>query len=229
MIISISGKMYHGKDTVGKILQCITAGYDKNMILKALVQPEYKPPVETAWEIRKFAEPLRKVASILLNLPEDYLYTDAFKKSYLPPQWDVVRQTVENDEHSNDVYRALPMTGREFLQKLGTDAIRNGLHENAWLNGFISQYTPSSKWFITDTRYPNEYYAVKKKDGIVIRVIRPSAVSNTVNEHISETSLDNMPFDYVIINDGSLEDLIEKTLLIALKLNFHGNDTTDRT
>lgn len=34
-----------------------------------------------------------------------------------------------------------PMTVREFLQKLGTEAIRDGLHTNAWVNALFSDYT----------------------------------------------------------------------------------------
>jgi len=33
------------------------------------------------------------------------------------------------------------MTVRDFLQKLGTDALRNGLHENVWVNALMSDYT----------------------------------------------------------------------------------------
>jgi hypothetical protein len=65
-----------------------------------------------------------------------------------------------------------------------------------------------SKWIITDTRFPNEAEAIKKADGIIIRIERPGV--KPINPHPSETSLDKWDFDYVIVNDGSLADLTKK-------------------
>jgi len=73
---------------------------------------------------------------------------------------------------------------REFLQKLGTNAMRNGLHENVWVNALMCDYKPESykridvvytasslpNWIITDTRFPNELEAGKKHDGITIKI-----------------------------------------------------------
>ena len=36
-------------------------------------------------------------------------------------------------------------------------------------------------------------------------------------EHISETALDNAKFDYVIENDGTIEELIEQVKKILIK------------
>jgi hypothetical protein len=67
-------------------------------------------------------------------------------------------------------------------------------------------------WIITDMRFPNELSYIKDRGGITIRVNRDTGVqwatSDGANEHPSETALDNAEFDYVINNDGSLEDLI---------------------
>ena len=116
------------------------------------------------------------------------------------------------------------MTVRDFLQRLGTDAIRDGLHTNAWVNALMSDYTPTQvqwldgplggyedgpmpNWIITDTRFPNEAQAIKSKGGIVVKVTRPGEQQGT---HPSEIALDDWDFDVVIENNGSIEDLIEK-------------------
>jgi hypothetical protein len=80
-------------------------------------------------------------------------------------------------------------------------------------------------WIITDLRFPNEYDAVKDREGITIRVKRP-IIKNQDNIvdfnnskgvfHSSETALDNHKFDYEIINDSSIEELIEKVRQILL-------------
>ena len=173
-IISCSGRMYSGKDTVGEIIQRLTT---------------------SPWQIKKWAGPLRKVASILLGMDEGYLYTTDFKDSILPDEW------------SN-------MSGRLFLQRLGTEAIREGLHTNAWINALMSQYQKDSHWIITDTRFPNELEAVKDRGGITIRVNRGSC--NSEELHPSETSLDDATFKYSIDNNGSLKELENKVHAILV-------------
>ena len=116
------------------------------------------------------------------------------------------------------------MSVRELLQKLGTEAIRDGLHPNAWVNALmceykrpkLSEYNPSN-WIITDVRFPNELEAVKDVKGLTLKVVRPVEKSKTpARLHPSETSLDKAEFDYTIINDGSIEDLIEKVRQILI-------------
>ncbi len=60
---------------------------------------------------------------------------------------------------------------------------------------------------ITDVRFPNEYESIKKRRGILIRIEREN--SYKIN-HESECALDKYTFDYVIENNGTLEELIEK-------------------
>lgn len=109
------------------------------------------------------------------------------------------------------------MTVRQFLQELGTDSCRNGLHPNTWVNALMADYmcvpadlAPNGwdcpNWIITDTRFPNEASAIKDKGGILLKVTRPGV--GPINDHPSETALNQWKFDYEIQNNGSLEDLI---------------------
>jgi len=119
-----------------------------------------------------------------------------------------------------DIQFNVMMSVREFLQRLGTEAMRDGLHTNVWCNALFADYNPGytispldvdnqapDNWIITDMRFPNEMEAVVKKGGITIRVVRPGTV---VGEHPSETALDKTTFDYEIINDGTMEELVKK-------------------
>ena len=88
-------------------------------------------------------------------------------------------------------------------------------------------------WIITDMRFPNELKAVKSRGGITIRVNSnfkhggngasvykgPSKGNRKVEpvEHESETALDSTEFDYVIDNNGTIEELIEKVKEILIK------------
>ena len=90
-------------------------------------------------------------------------------------------------------------------------------------------------WIITDVRFTNEVEAIKERGGIVIRVerlteeqkiaslkTRANRPNNAIklalkNEHPSETALDDYDgFDYVIENNGSIEELVEKVKQLNL-------------
>jgi hypothetical protein len=348
MIIGINGKIGSGKDTIGDIIQKICITNDG---------PEF--------EVKKFAGKLKQIASLLTGIPVEKFEDQEFKKLDMNPEWG--------------------MTYREFLQNLGTEAMRDGLHTNVWVNALFADYVPISdisksntcvddrlhhgykgtkiyrtyhnikqrcnnpkhpryndygnrgitmceewlnnitsfinwaiengyneslsidridnnkgyspdncrcvsyavqsinkslrkdntsgykgvtkdshnwraqiqikgkqkflgyfdtaeeaseayenafmereglylkeeennliypSWCITDMRFPNEKEAVKEKGGITIKVVRPGTV---IGNHPSETALDDAEFDYEIINDGTIEDLIEKVKEILIK------------
>jgi hypothetical protein len=238
-IIGISGRIGSGKDTVGEIIKklCVTNE-----------GPEF--------EIKKFAGKLKKIASLLTGVDVEKFEDQEFKKLQMNPEWG--------------------MTYREFLQKLGTDAMRDNLHENVWVNALFSKYSVKeqskeelillskkagmevinddwseisieeikarlphyllktvSNWIITDVRFSNELEAVKSRGGITIRVVRPKSLSEiakqghytltkdglvpTYTEHPSETSLDSAKFDYTIVNDSTIENLVKKVREILVK------------
>jgi len=160
------------------------------------------------WRIKKFAGKLKEVASIILGIPTLMFEDQEFKMKELPHMWS---------DHG------IPMTVRDFLQRLGTDALREGLHPNTWVNALMTDYggtydidtdsTIYPNWIITDCRFPNEAHAIKNAGGIIIRVNRPGI--HAINSHPSEVALDHWVYDYVIDNDDSLSQLqkeVEKVL-----------------
>jgi hypothetical protein len=162
---------------------------------------------EVNWEIKKFAGKLKQIASIITGVTVDKFEDQEFKKTNMPECWDKPQQSGR--------YKALkPMTYRQFLQELGTNAMRDNLHSNVWVSALFSDYNTSSRWIITDTRFHNELEAVKSIGGITIRVVRPDIKQDN---HPSETALDDAEFDYTVINDGSIEDLVVKIRRILIK------------
>ena len=197
MIIGISGRMGSGKNTVGDIIEkiCLTN----------------EGPL---FEQKAFAGKLKQIGSILSGVPVEYFEDQDFKKLPMGIEWE--------------------MTYREFLQKLGTEAMRNGLHTNVWCNAlfadYVSKFNPTNtildemsdmsyknyypNWIITDLRFSNELTAIKKREGITIRVNRPGI---NLLDHPSETSLDTAEFNYTIDNSGTIEELIKKVKDILVK------------
>lgn len=205
MIIGLSGYAKSGKDTVAEMIQEI--------------QPN-------EWEIKKFSGKLKVIASLLTGIPVAKFEDQEFKQSTLGREWDQF-YTVFGDE-----YIVEPMSVRVFLQRLGTDAIRDGLHEQAWVNALMADYhtdtkrevlgeyikkvTPPCKWIVTDCRFPNEAEAIKDKGGVIIRIDRPGI--KPVNAHPSETALDNWDFDYKIANVSDLVALKQTVEVLLNKL-----------
>ena len=149
------------------------------------------------------------------------------------------------------------MTPRLMLQLLGTECGRNIIHPDIWVNSLMAEYKSKlssnnpvddldweprfiyPNFIITDTRFPNELEAVKKRNGITIRINRVTFRERTteigkiftvaqpevdkllgIEEHESETALDNADFDYEIDNNGTIPELIDKirNILIENKL-----------
>ena len=128
MIIGISGRMGSGKNTVGDIIEkiCLTN----------------EGPV---FEQKSFAGKLKQIASLLTGIPVEKFEDQEFKKSLLGDEWGIVKPNPLNAiPVFEDVQFNHLMSVREFLQKLGTEAMRDGLHTNVWVNALFSDYVPIS-------------------------------------------------------------------------------------
>jgi len=214
MIIGINGYSGVGKDTIGAIIQYLNCPNVRNLSIEEAVT-NYKEHEEwldenSGWEIRKFAGKLKDIASHLTGIDSEEFEDQEFKKTNLSTDW----WTVCDEGHQ-------PMTVRDFLQKLGTDALRNGLHPNVWVNALMADYVKDEdgdlpNWVITDCRFPNEAKAIKDKGGIIIRADRAGV--EPINNHASEIGLDGWKFDYKIVNSSDILDL-----MISVKniLKFH--------
>lgn len=268
MIIGLAGYMSSGKDLTGSIIQYLTSECSKSKrthyrtfeqwLQRGQGDNSFQGWYQSEWEIKKFAGKLKQIASLLTGISIEKFEDQEFKKTYLDDKW-------LGNWSDYDRGEAVPSV-RFFLQKLGTESLRDGLHKDVWVNALFSEWiqgpdyqegtTPENlkwregdfpKWVVTDCRFPNEAQAIKDRGGIIIRINR-EIYSNTNDCHIwetnqnntgdkytydkdyysmkesllhfreeiskdkhsSETSLDDWKFDYVINNDGSIDDLVEK-------------------
>jgi hypothetical protein len=244
MIIGVNGKIGSGKDTVGKIIQYLTSECGNSNSSRHRTYAEFlkrgggsnlrnfDQHYVSDWEVKKFAGKLKTTASLLTGIDVEKFEDQEFKKTFLGQEWDYI-------EYMNNSPRGsiTKMTIRELLQKLGTEAMRDGLHTNVWVNALFADYNAGytispldvdnqapDNWIITDMRFPNEMEAVVEKGGLTIRVVRDYALrggpEDPKNIHPSETALDEAKFDYEIINDGTIEVLIEKVREILINENI---------
>jgi hypothetical protein len=143
------------------------------------------------FELKSFARKLKLMGAWLTGT-EEHLWFSQEGKNINLPEWG--------------------MTIGEYQQKLGTEAIRKGLHTETWVLSLMADLTPNSNWIITDVRFPNEADAIKNRGGLVVRINGDPngtrAASKRDLTHASETSLDNYKdFDYVFTNLPPIENL----------------------
>ncbi|QAY17739.1 deoxynucleoside monophosphate kinase [Streptomyces phage Asten] len=106
---------------------------------------------------------------------------------------------------------------RELLQRTGTEAGREILGENVWVNALFGGFDrENDALVVTDVRFPNEADAIRERGGTLIRVERPGVLPKRASDgtvHRSETALDRYGFDHVIVNDMSVEYLHGQVML----------------
>lgn len=94
--------------------------------------------------------------------------------------------------------------GRELLQLLGTEGVRDHLGRDVWVQALRRRIRPGSRVVVSDVRFVNEAEAVRSWGGEVWRIERPGYPGD---DHASERGVRQIMPDRVICNDGTLDDL----------------------
>lgn len=140
-----------------------------------------------------FADPLRKM---LKALNPHVPYYDTI--GYGPYHAYVERVGYERAKKNPHV--------RGLLQRLGTEAGRNILGEDVWVDHAMKVADGiDGPVVFTDCRFENEVARIQKRGGRIVVVSRPGV--EAPNAHSSETLPERVIADYHIRNDGNLNDL----------------------
>jgi hypothetical protein len=103
------------------------------------------------------------------------------------------------------------VTPRLILQKMGTEACREGIADNIWIAALEKRILGYDDVVISDVRFPNEIDFIRSAGGVIIRVKR--GVDPTPEElsklHVSETAWNSYDPDFVIHNERTKDDLKE--------------------
>ena len=151
MIIGISGKINSGKDTVGEIVQIISAS--PHFTDEAVLSFIGRQHLNSIWEIKKFADKLKDMACMLLGCTREQLEDREFKEKELGEEWHKYQH--ENGqwyctiEHYNSLtknrqayWSLIKLTPRLLLQLLGTECGRQIIHPNIWCTSLMGEYKP---------------------------------------------------------------------------------------
>lgn len=141
---------------------------------------------EVSW-----ASPLKDIiGKEVFGLTKEQMYGTEAAKEAIVPKWG--------------------KSARQLLQEVGTDCFRKIIHPDFWvivgMDKIAEQTSMGNDVVVSDCRFPNEMEAIKKLDGITVRVERIGQIST--DQHPSEVALDYYKHDYAICaKDGDLTTL----------------------
>jgi len=197
MIIGLTGYVKSGKDSVANMLSEHIGG----------------------WTKVGFADALREMALVInprirVGATKHYAEADGTVRYA-----DLLRVVGYN------AAKAFPDV-REFLQRLGTEAVRDVIGVDTWVNilmGRIYQARTDAviaggtepNFTITDVRFPNEVEAVRQVGGYIVRVVRPG--KGPANDHISEQLIDQIEADWTL-EATTLDELLAEVYGLYPKL-----------
>lgn len=216
-IIVISGLKNSGKDTVADMLQyCLSV---PEPFRKYWMYRHYRYAFNSTYEKVAFADSLKDTLSVLFGIPVEKFYERDFKEHFYIKGLEIT-DTPDNILDEDSFIKMLNkkdfsflkthfITIRQLLQCFGTEIVR-GLFGNAFWAERAMKHN-FDKMIITDLRFKVELDAVRKRNGLVLYIDNPNCIPE---QHASESEVlemkDNHDFDFIIENNGTLEDLFNK-------------------
>lgn len=180
-LIGVSGKAGSGKDLVGSMIQYLSL--PELYRAKAQFNPDTDYSRSSSYQVKKFAGKLKQISALLLGVSVDAFEDRDFKNSELPEMWhywSAVYRDPYTDEVAQHTFTYSPplvledrgytwnlmehsvkhrrMTGRDFLLLMGTDAARDNVHPNIWVNALFADYI-ERKPKVFDSEYLTERYS----------------------------------------------------------------------
>lgn len=224
-IIVIQGYKDTGKDQTAKYLNYIlnTPSWMHIYWIAKLVN---FCPIFKHWKIVHYADKLKEMLSIMMNIDKSKFDDREFKEFYRFDfqkflLYDSRVKTFGNEATDKVFARELKkenrnltteynLSIRQILQYFGTDIMRKYFGDGLWIYSTL-QNREESNIIIADQRFAIENEITKEYDAFTIHITRKG---RTAGLHSSEKELDtlykNKKFDISLINNGTLKELFNK-------------------
>lgn len=163
--------------------------------------------VAAGWMRQAFADPVRSMALAI----DPIIAATIGDRGDLFPYKGCLRLTTIVQNFGWDEAKGITEV-RQFLQRLGTDAVRVHLGADAWVRAFDLARDRRANTVAPDVRFPNEADHIQRMGGIVIRIDRPGV--GPVNGHVSE-AVDGLEVDATVVNDGTIDQLQARVLALV--------------
>ena len=164
-------------------------GVGKDTLVEKIL--EYLKEKEVKCAHLKFADNLKQVCSIVTGTKLEDHYSQEGKEKMV---------------------KEIGMTIGRLQQVLGT-SLGVSVHPDIWVLPIIKfhQNNPDTVCIISDCRFKNEAKEIRNNGGVILRINRNIKVDNGRDPtHISEVDLDDYTFDFVIENNGTVNEMVDK-------------------
>ena len=175
MIVGITGKKEHGKDSFAALVKAYNNDF----------------------QILRFADDLKLMASQIFNIDLALMHSTAGKTytfgapivmdDYIELMQDITGLAIQ----PKDIQAP---TLRNLLQFFGTDYVRS-VEDLYWVTRVTSKIVGPT--LIPDTRFPNEEAGIRALNGKIVRINRIDAPVST-DSHSSETLMDSIKADVTL-------------------------------
>jgi hypothetical protein len=197
MIVSIYGRNKAGKTTLA------------NMLV-----------MEHDFVKLSFADTLREITQLFFGInidwktdeewSVDYGYLDGLARlfSIVKDKNNIRQLMIDKIKYATTKEHAYRIT----LELLGTEVFRKMVLNDIWCAAAILtvvKHAASGEGVVfDDMRFPNEYKVLSNLNTRFVRITSP--FEEQVGEHESQKYVSDFKADYVIVNDGSRQELLEK-------------------
>lgn len=215
-VIALTGQLQNGKNTVADILSeslkgnVATASFAFK--LKQMSEHDFKILTE---QINNFVDEFIKIVDGIFILK----FFPFIKKK-------LKNKINEIKIDSDSFYEKKNIITRSILQIYGTNIMRNRVDDLYWVNktvDYMKRIKNNTDYvLITDARFTNELEYLKKCfDDVVVVYIDKFNVDKSIElTHESENGLNDADFNFVIHNDGTIEELKEKVKKLNLGIKY---------
>lgn len=224
-IIAFAGLRNSGKDTVANMAMYIlnTPKFMHNFFFY-----KYLPSIYNKWTQVAFADKLKQMLSVLLNVNVKSFDNRFFKENvyYNLKNHNITFKSDNkiSDKTFNKILSTDPsklldksLTIRQLMQYYGSNIMRKYFGDTLWIDSSLQHI--NSNVIISDLRFRVEEEAVHKFNGTIIYIERPETKPGN---HASEKEViqlkEENKFDYIILNYGTLKELFYQTKYILRKI-----------
>lgn len=224
-VFIMQGNKAAGKDTVAMYLRYLigTPSWMHKYWIGRLLS---WIPFRSKMKITRYAQALKEVLAVMLRVPVERFEDRDFKEHYFVdfnnykfyddrvttvPKKITDKSFVRHLSYDDlEVAKKYNLSIRQVLQFWGTNICRKFLGDKLWINMTFGQ--EPHNLIIADQRFIIENEVTSKmKNTVIIHITRPDM---PIGQHPSEKELEVLlakkKYDYLIENDGTLEDLFNK-------------------
>ena len=189
MLIALSAKKRHGKDTLADYI------VDKYKFSKYALASPFKELLCKEFEftndqINGYGFDREKYLGVLGKTVVNRFKNVLNKLGYYASVYNIDWSFIEND----DLWSI-----RKLMQTIGTDIGCNLVDKLIWMHPMVERYNNGENLIISDCRQDHEMQLMRNFNALVIHIINPNIIDN--DSHITEAGLPILDGDIVIRNN----------------------------